>query len=219
MGPCRRVDDDESVNGPSSAPGRSVCGFLWNIKCNGALVDRLVVRVNQFNQHFVRTGRQAPQDERVTTRVRPVPRRLVDGHMNVAHARRDGQSTRAEHRAMRMFSAQYGITTTPREASGSASGASMTSFAAGSVPVSGMTWAGLHVCVALCARAVLPSQHHGGDRQHRRYVLGCMLQRDHVLAPLIRAAFDIPDHTENVARNLLDDGVGTEQAPTNTIVQ
>jgi nitrilase len=32
----------------------------------------------------------------------------------------------------------------------------MTSFAAGSVPVSGMTWAGLHVCVALCARAVLP---------------------------------------------------------------
>ena len=55
-----------------------------------------------------------------------------------------------------MFSAQYAITTTPREASGSASGASMTIFAAGSVPVSGMTWAGLHVCVALCARAVLP---------------------------------------------------------------
>ena len=59
--------------------GRVFRGFLWNIKCNGALVDNLVVRVNQFNQHFVRTGRQAPQDERVATRVRPVPRRLVDG--------------------------------------------------------------------------------------------------------------------------------------------
>jgi hypothetical protein len=59
--------------------GRVFRGFLWNIKCNGALVDNLVVRVNQFNQHFVRTGRQGPQDERVATRVRPVPRRLVDG--------------------------------------------------------------------------------------------------------------------------------------------
>ena len=55
---------------------------------------------------------------------------------------------------MRMFSAQYGITTTPRVASGSASGLSMTIFGAGSVPVSGITPDVLHV-VAVCEKAVL----------------------------------------------------------------
>ena len=40
-------------------------GILWNLKCHGALVDRLVVRINQFNQHFVRTWRQPPKDEGV----------------------------------------------------------------------------------------------------------------------------------------------------------
>ena len=109
---------------------RACLGFLWNIECNGALVNRLVVGVNQFNLHCVPAGRQAPQDERSATRVRPVPRRLVDGHMNVAHARRDVQSSGPNTGAMRMFSAQYEITTTPREASGWASGASMTIFAA-----------------------------------------------------------------------------------------
>jgi hypothetical protein len=38
-------------------------------------------------------------------------------------------------------------------------------------------------------------------------------------APLIRAAFYMADHTEKRRTNLLDHGVGTEQAPTNTIVQ
>ena len=45
--------------------GRAGRGLHWNIEGHGAVVDRLVVRVNQFNQHFVRTGRQPPQDEGV----------------------------------------------------------------------------------------------------------------------------------------------------------
>src|SRR5687767_7310121 len=44
---------------------------------------------------------------------------------------------------------------TPREASGSTSGGSMTIFDGGSLPVSGMTAAGRQLSIALCAAAVL----------------------------------------------------------------
>ena len=71
---------------------------------------------------------------------------------------------------------------------------------------------------ALCESGA-PAQHHGGDGQHRRDVSAACFSVIMFFAPLIRAAFDTPDHTGNVGRNLLDDGVGTEQAPTNTIVQ
>src|SRR5271169_4377948 len=53
------------------------------------------------------------------------------------------------------FSAQYWITATPREASGSASGGSMTIFAGGSVVASGITGAGRHLSLAFCATAVM----------------------------------------------------------------
>jgi thiol-disulfide isomerase/thioredoxin len=107
-----RVFPQDLLAGPAfgSTPPlrrRACCGSLWNIECNGALVDRLVVRVNQFNQYCVRTGRQPPQDERGATRVCPVPRRLVDGHMNVAYARRDApRAPEPNTGAIRMFSAQ-----------------------------------------------------------------------------------------------------------------
>ena len=79
--------------------GRHVCrGALWNLECNRALVDGLVVRVNQLDQHFVRAGWQPLQDDRGAARIRPAPRCIVDGHVNVAHARRDGQSARTKHR-------------------------------------------------------------------------------------------------------------------------
>src|SRR4026209_1780712 len=52
------------------------------------------------------------------------------------------------------FSAQYWIIATPREASGSASGGSMTIFAGGSL-ASGITEAGRHLSVAFCATAVV----------------------------------------------------------------
>src|SRR5688572_20817771 len=84
----------------------------------------------------------------------------------------------------------------------------MTSFAVGSVPASGMTWAVPHVCVALCARAVLAyNMMAATDSTGARFSAACF-SVIMFFAPLIRAAFAIPDHTENVARNLLDDGVG-----------
>src|SRR3982751_3185576 len=52
------------------------------------------------------------------------------------------------------FSAQYLIIATPRNASGSASGGSMTIFAGGS-PVSGITPAGRHLSLAFCANEVI----------------------------------------------------------------
>ena len=59
--------------------------------------------------------------------------------------------------AIRMFSAQYGITTTPRDASGFGNRLPTTSFATGSVPVSGMTCSVLQVGIGSCALAMPPN--------------------------------------------------------------
>jgi hypothetical protein len=40
--------------------GRSL---FWNDKCDHAFVEGLMVRVNQFNEHFVRTGEKTLQDD------------------------------------------------------------------------------------------------------------------------------------------------------------
>ena len=196
----------------SSPPLRSrVCrGFPWNIKCNGALVDRLVVRVNKFNQHFVRTGRQTPEDERGATRVGPVPRRLVDGHMNVAHTRRDGQSTWAEHRCNAHVLRTIRITTTPREASGCGQrgvdddlrrrlSAGERDDLRRSTPLRG----------ALCERGAR-AQHQGGDDSTGATFSAACFSVIMFFTPLI-ASFDIRDHTDKRRPNLLDYSVGTEQ--------
>ena len=47
--------------------------FFWNDKRDYALVEGLMVRVDQFNQHFVRTGEQTLQDDWVTTGIGPHP--------------------------------------------------------------------------------------------------------------------------------------------------
>jgi hypothetical protein len=46
--------------------GRSL---FWNDKCDRPFVEGLMVRVNQFNKHFVRTGEKTHQDDWVTTRI------------------------------------------------------------------------------------------------------------------------------------------------------
>ena len=75
-----------------------------------------------------------------------------------------------------------------------------------------------------CLRGALressvPVQHHAAtDSTGATFPAACF-SVIMFFAPLIRAVFEIPDHTENAARNLLDYRVGTEQAPTNTIVQ
>jgi hypothetical protein len=97
-----------------------------------------------------------------------------------------------------MFSAQYAITTTPREARGWGSGGSITIFAAGSVPVSGMTPAGLHVCVALCARAVLAHSIMTATDSISATFSAASFSVIMIFAPLIRDAFDTRDHTGSV---------------------
>src|ERR687898_297715 len=113
---------------------------------------------------------------------------------------------------MRMLSAQYEITTTPREASGSASGAPTTSFGGGSVPVSGMTWAGLQVGVAFCAWVVIPYCPSPATNNTAVTVSAC-LSVIMIFAPFIQAAFDMPNHTERRCANLLDHGVGHDGGP------
>src|SRR5688572_8160618 len=71
----------------------------------------------------------------------------------------------------------------------------MTSFAAGSVPVSGMTWAVPHVCVALCARAVLAYNIMAATDSTGATFSAACFSVIMFLAPLIRVAFDMSDHT------------------------
>src|SRR6266576_5182271 len=85
------------------AAGESASVFLfgrklfWNDKCDDAFVERVVVRVLQFKEHFVRTGGKTHQDDWVTTRICPAPWGIVDRHMKMSDARRDSQSIWAEH--------------------------------------------------------------------------------------------------------------------------
>ena len=48
-------------------------GPFRNDKCDRAFVERVVVRVIQFNEHFVRTGEKAHQDDWAATRICPHP--------------------------------------------------------------------------------------------------------------------------------------------------
>jgi len=72
--------------------------FIEPGKCDRALVDGLVVRVDQFKGHFVGAGGKTLQDDWVSTGICPHPCGIVESHMNVSDARRDSQSALAEHR-------------------------------------------------------------------------------------------------------------------------
>jgi hypothetical protein len=37
--------------------------LFWNDKCDHAFVEGVVIRVNQFNEHFVRTVEKTLQDD------------------------------------------------------------------------------------------------------------------------------------------------------------
>lgn len=76
--------------------------FGWtlfgNDKSNQALVEGAVVRVLQFDEHFMRTRGKTHQDNWLTARICPHPRSIVDSDMNVSHPRRDSQSIWPKHR-------------------------------------------------------------------------------------------------------------------------
>jgi hypothetical protein len=88
------------------------------------------------------TGKEVPPRESRTTQRKK-------GRPLWRNCRRDGTMSR--------FSAQYSIISSPREASGSASGGLMTIFGAGSLAslASGITWTGRQLSLALCATAII----------------------------------------------------------------
>ena len=115
----------------------------------------MVVRVIQFNDHFVRTKGKMLQDDWVTTRIGPHPRGIVETHMNVSDARRYGHS-RSEHRRNgQVLSTIWDNHHSPGRRAARASGGSITIFAGGSVLVSGIGAADLQLSLALCATAVI----------------------------------------------------------------
>jgi len=56
-----------------------------------------MVRIDELDQDLMRPGGKAIDDERLAACVRPTPRRIVHGHMDVADTRRHRQGGRAEH--------------------------------------------------------------------------------------------------------------------------
>ena len=71
---------------------------FWNDKCDFGFVEKVVVRVLQFKGYLVRAGRKTHQDHRVSARIRPNPRRIIESHMYVPDTRGSSQGAGAEHR-------------------------------------------------------------------------------------------------------------------------
>ncbi len=52
--------------------------------------------IREFDQHAMRAGREALDDQRLAARVHPVPRRVVDGHVHVTDSRQDVEGSAPE---------------------------------------------------------------------------------------------------------------------------
>ena len=70
---------------------------FWDHKLDDALIDYPMHWIGELDQHFVRSGREALNDQRLAARVGPAPGRVVDGHVDVADARRHIESARPEN--------------------------------------------------------------------------------------------------------------------------
>jgi hypothetical protein len=176
-----------------------------------------VVGVNQFDQHFVRTGRH--------------PRRMSGLHSRppsaTAHRRRSHEcgpraATRPEHpdrTPVQCACSPHSRGSPPLHGRRVVRAAEVDDdLRRGLRACGGMTPAGLHVSVALCARAVLAhSSMAATDSTRATFTAPCFSVIIFLLLSFEpRSTYLITQ--KNVARNLLDDGVGTEP-PTNTIVQ
>ena len=73
--------------------------LIRNDKCDRTFVERVMVRIIQFDDNSVGAWRKILQDDRIPTRVGPHPGGIVKAHMNVSHARRNCRGTRAEDRS------------------------------------------------------------------------------------------------------------------------
>jgi hypothetical protein len=114
-----------------------------------------MVRVSQFNEHFVRTRGKTHQDDRLPTRVCPHPCGIVDGHMKVSDARRDSQRIGAEHRHKVQVLRTIVDNRHPPRGERFGQRRIGDDLRWGSSLVSGITGVGPHVSLALCAKAVI----------------------------------------------------------------
>lgn len=67
-------------------------------KGNDPLVQDMVVRVDELNEHLVWSSRKTVHDERLPARVRPVPGCIVHSCVDVPDSLRHFESGRAENR-------------------------------------------------------------------------------------------------------------------------
>lgn len=98
----KQSDDCEQKRFRQASHGRfsgaSRHRFLWNDKPHFALVEFAMIRVHQFEEHFVRTGRKTEQDDSIATRLRPDPQGATDSRVDVSDAWGVSQRGWAEHR-------------------------------------------------------------------------------------------------------------------------
>jgi hypothetical protein len=125
---------------------------LRDHEADDPLVEGLVVRVDEFDQDLVRPRGKAVDYELLAARIGLAPRRIIHGHMDVPDVGDTSSAFGPNTGTIRRFSARYWMTTRPWT-SESASGGSMTIFAAGSL-ASGTTGAGPRISLAVCAIAV-----------------------------------------------------------------
>ena len=69
-----------------------------NRELHRALINWMMVGIHQLDQDLVRPRRKALKNDWVSTSICPVPCGVIDCHMNVPDAGRDGKRSRPEHR-------------------------------------------------------------------------------------------------------------------------
>jgi hypothetical protein len=128
-----------------------------------ALIKRLMVRIHQLNQDLVRSRGKTVYNDRLATRVSPMPGGAIDSHVDVADPRCTASAAGPNTGTTCRFSVRYWITTRPND-SGPARGGSMMILAGGSF-VRGTTGGAPRNCRALCALA--PGAAKSTDRTTR----------------------------------------------------
>ncbi len=69
-----------------------------NNKMNNPAVERLMVGIDELDANLMWPRRQANNDQGRAARICPMPRRVVNGDMNVPDARGNFERRRTEHR-------------------------------------------------------------------------------------------------------------------------
>jgi hypothetical protein len=60
---------------------------LWDLQADNLAVDHPVRGIGEPDQHAMRSGRQAMDDQRLVARIQPVPGSVIDGNVQMADPR------------------------------------------------------------------------------------------------------------------------------------